>query len=336
MYETPADNRNSSWTAEWRALTSSPAWPHDPDSWAGWSYLPGSHQKAIGRDAHSDGGGRGQLIRLLIAGGAGLITVLVLWLIQAPSPGSGFEHAISQVFGFIFVLFIGVVIAGLAYGVAVTVDWLNRFRHTVATARQPEPITLDSFRTGSYDERHPGRSVSTEGKLVTVATHTARMIEESRAWRSNHLDTHRVRLDLAEEVRQLADRAVRLHDTRAKLGNRPSPDSATLTHAATLWDEQSRTADLVLQSLTGRLNALISYRAHVDLLSRELDALDMVSGGEISDELAALLAGSVADEQAAEHLRELSAQTQASVAAIQDVIQLIGHDLTALHTSPTR
>jgi hypothetical protein len=80
----------------------------------------------------------------------------------------------------------------------------------------------------------------------------------------------------------------------------------------------------------------MSYRAHVDLLSRELDALDMVSSGEVSDELTALLAGSVADEQAAEHLRELTAQTQASAAAIQDVIKLLGHDLTALHGGPIR
>jgi hypothetical protein len=135
----------------------------------------------------------------------------------------------------------------------------------------------------------------------------------------------------------MADRAVRLHDTRAKVGTRPSPDSTTLTYAAALWDEQSRTADLVLDSLAGRLSALMSYRAHVDLLSRELDALDMVSGGgEVSDDLAALLAGSVADEQVAEHLRELTVQTQASVAAIQDVIQLLGHDVTALHGGPIR
>lgn len=335
MYEVPGGDRDSSWIAEWRVLTRDAVRIHDPDSWARWSYLPGSRQKAIGRDnARPGGGAGGQRIRLLIAVGAGLATILVLWLIQAPSNTTGFEHAVSQVFAAIIVLLIGAIAAGLAYGVAIAVDWINRFRRTVAAARQPEPITLDSFRTGAYDEFYPGKSVSTEGKLVTVATHVARMIQQSRAWGSDHLDTHRVQLDLAEEVRQLADRAVRLHDTRDKLGPRPSPtpDSAALTHAAALWDERSHTADLVLDSLAARLSALLTYRAHVDLLSRELDALDMVSGGEVNDELAALLAGTVADEQAAEHMRELTAQTQASVAAIRDVIQLLGHDLTALRS----
>lgn len=337
MDEIPDDDRDGSWIAEWRVLSRNRVQPYDQDSWAGWSYIPGSHWKAIGKDhTHPGGDGDGQRVRLLIAGGLGLVAALVMLLIQAPSNKSGFDGAVSQVFVVLFVLVIGVVVAGLAYGVVTTVDWIIRFLPIAAAAGRPRPITLDSFRTGASDQFHPGGGVSTEGKLVTVATHTARMIQQSRAWESNHLDTHRVRLDLAEEVRQLADRALRLHNTRAKLGTRPSTDSATLRHAAALWDEQSRAADLVLDSLAGRLSALISYRDHVDLLSRELDALDMVSGDEVSDELSALLAGSTADELAAEHLRELTAQTQASVAAIHDVIQLLGRDLTALRGGPAR
>jgi hypothetical protein len=189
VYEIPDGDRDSSWIAEWRALTGNPVRPDDQASWARWSYLPGSHKKAIGADqAHPDDDESGQEIRLLIAAGLGLLATLVIWLIQAPSHTAGFEHTVSQAFVLIVALVIGVVVAGLAYGAATTVDWIIQYRRT-ATARQSRLITLESFQTGTDNQFDPGKWVSPEGKLVTVATHTARMIEQSRAWGSSHLDT---------------------------------------------------------------------------------------------------------------------------------------------------
>jgi hypothetical protein len=75
--------------------------------------------------------------------------------------------------------------------------------------------------------------------------------------------------------------------------------------------------------------ALITYHEHLETLSHELTALDLLSGPGIDDQLA----GTVGDHQAAQHLRELSAEARASITAIHDVMQLLNHDLQTLQTA---
>lgn len=324
------------WVHLWQALAAS--WPPDdggPDRpWWVWTYVPGNHSVAIGNDlaepvrrSHAD---VISLAALLV--GSCAAVVAFSWLYGHPVSVAGRE----------LFLVISIGLAGTAGVIAggATRDGLrfisdaiqNRHTMRLQTARSTA-ITLDDFRDRAYPPDTPAAGVSIEGRLVAVATVTARRIQSSRAWQSTHLDTHRVRLDLAEEVRQLAGRAALLHRTRRKLGPRPKPNSPGLTRAAELWEHHSLVADRIQEALVDRVSTLISYDEHLRTLSRELAALDLLSDTGIDDQLADLLAGTVGDQQAAQHLRDLTAEARASITAVHDVMQLLNHDLHALQAA---
>ena len=324
------------WVNLWQALAAS-RHPGDsgPDGpWWIWIYVPGTRNVAIGDDlaepvrrSHT---GLVSLAALLI--GSCTAVVAFSWLQGHPVPVAG-----RELFSVISIGLAGT--AGVLAGGA-TRDGLRfisdavQNRHTMRLqAARSTAITLDTFRTGAYPPGNPAAGVSVEGQLVAVATVIARRIQASRAWQSTHLDTHRVRLDLAEDVRQLAVRAARLHGTRRKLGPRPQPTSPGLTRAAELWESHSLVADRIQKALAERVSTLITYYEHLQTLSHELAALDLLSGASIDDQLAELLAGTVGDQQAAQHLRDLTAEARASITAIHDVMQLLTHDFRTLQAS---
>jgi hypothetical protein len=324
------------WVDLWEALAASrhPGGSGPDGSWWIWIYVPGTRSVAIGDDlAEPVRRSHTALIGLaaLLIGSCAAV-VAFSWLHGHPVPVAGRE--------LFFVISIGLAgTAGVIAGGA-TRDGLRfisdavQNRHTMRLqAARSTAITLDTFRTGAYPPGNPAAGVSIEGQLVAVATVIARRIQASRAWQSTHLDTHRVRLDLAEDVRQLAVRAARLHGTRRKLGPRPQPISPGLTRAAELWESHSLVADRVQKALAERVSTLITYYEHLETLSQELAALDLLSGATIDDQLAELLAGTVGDQQAAQHLRDLTAEARASITAIHDVMQLLTHDLRTLEAA---
>jgi hypothetical protein len=161
--------------------------------------------------------------------------------------------------------------------------------------------------TGSSNSRPPGRGNA-----------------ESRTWYSRSRSSC---------WSTLAVRAARLRGTRRKLGPRPQPISPGLTRAAELWESHSLVADRIQRALAERVSTLITYYEHLETLSQELAALDLLSGANIDDQLAELLAGTVGDQQAAQHLRDLTAEARASITAIHDVMQLLTHDLRTLEAA---
>ena len=324
------------WVNLWQALAASrPLDGSGPDGpWWEWTYVPGRRSVAIGDDlAEPVRRSHAAVVSLaaLLIGSCAAVAAFS-WLYGHPVSVAGRE--------LFFVISIGLAgTAGVLAGGA-TRDGLRYIsdavqnRHTMRLrAARSTAITLDTFRAGAHPPDNPAAGVSIEGQLVAVATVTARRIQASRAWQSIHLDTHRVRLDLAEEVRQLAVRAALLHRTRLKLGPRPQPISPGLTRAAELWEHHSLVADRIQEALAERVSTLITYYEHLEALSRELAALDFLSGTGIDDQLADLLAGTVGDQQAAQHLRELTAEAGASITAIHDVMQLLNHDLRTLQAA---
>ncbi|HTF48057.1 MAG TPA: hypothetical protein VK735_11455 [Pseudonocardia sp.] len=324
------------WVDLWQALAASrhPGGGGPDGPWWIWTYVPGTRSVAIGDDLAEPVRRSHTALISLAALLIGSCTAVVAfsWLHGHRVPVAGRE--------LFFVISIGLAgTAGVIAGGA-TRDGLRfisnavQNRHTMRLqAARWTAITLDTFRTGAYPPGNPAAGVSMEGQLVAVATVVARRIHASRAWQSTHLDTHRVRLDLAEDVRQLAVRAARLHGTRRKLGPRPQPISPGLTRAAELWESHSLVADRVQKALAERVSALITYYEHLETLSDELAALDLLSGASIDDQLDELLAGTVGDQQAAQHLRDLTAEARASITAIHDVMQLLTHDLRTLQAA---
>lgn len=324
------------WVNLWQALAASrpPGGSGSDGPWWIWTYVPGRRNVAIGDDlaepARRSHMAATNLAALLV--GSCAAVVAFSWLHGHPVSVAGRELFLVisvGLAGTAGVIAGGATRDGLRFiGDAVQNRNTKRVRAAYATA-----ITLDTFRVGAYPPDKPAAGVSIEGQLVAVATVTARRIHASRAWQSTHLDTHRVRLDLAEEVRQLAVRAALLHRTRRKLGPRPDPISPGLTSAADLWEYHSLVADRIREALAERVSALITYYERLETLSRELAALDLLSGTGIDDQLADLLAGTVGDQQAAQHLRDLTAEARASITAIHDVMQLLNHDLRMLQAA---
>lgn len=326
------------WVAVWAELAANPLVSQDTAHrpWWEWTYVPGEHRDAIGDDRPAPVP-RDLTIGITVVAiiiGLGVGTLALQWLLGHPVAESG--RALFWTISVGFAGFAATIAGGLTrQGLEVVNDRYQLRRDMRADAARATAITIDTFRTGPAMPGQPAAGISIEGQLVAVATVTARGVQASRAWHSTHLDLHRVRLDLAEEARQLADRAARLHRARRELGPRPQPDSPGLAHVAALWDQQTRTADRIQGVLAERVEALIRYRQHLDLLSRELTALDMVAGGSVSEQLADLLAGSVADRQATEHLRELTAEARARITAVHDVLGMLSHDVRVLRAEPT-
>lgn len=328
--EVRAESADERWVAVWQELTSVDHNREEADSeraWWSWSYIADAQSATIGSDsaAHLDNASK---VPIRIQGLA-FLAMLVFFVLCFPD--------FVSTGGFDPVPPLGFLLAWLVLTAArVYARLAARARRKAASAVRP--ITVDMFRSDPGDaDRAAG--VSTEGRLVAVATAVARDIEASDAWHSSSLDAQRVRVDLAGSVRQLADRAARLHTARDKLGRRPS-DDAVPAGSVQLWEEQCHIADQVRSSLVGHVEALIDYREQVTALSRELAVLDKVSGvsggaggsngGDVTGELAGLLASSSSEHDAAYQLRELSEHTRANVDAINDVIAILDRNLSRL------
>jgi len=124
---------------------------------------------------------------------------------------------------------------------------------------------------------------SRERRLVFVAMDTVARIAGTDAWSSPDLDEHRIRLDLLAELDDIDAQAHRLAELREQAGDHPAD---VLTQG---WD-----------ALVDRVSALSAY-------ADRLAALESTPAVAPTDDTATqLLAGSVRDELASDHVRGLT------------------------------
>ncbi|MET3803949.1 hypothetical protein ABIB25_000935 [Nakamurella sp. UYEF19] len=126
-----------------------------------------------------------------------------------------------------------------------------------------------------------------EAKLIVATDTIARQIIEHPAWRTDWLDTHRLRLNPLEESEQIAARALELHRIRTELGPRPSVELDHGRPAAVIY-RYAAELNLVADALLGRAVALKTYLGHLDLLGalmRGAQSLERADGltGRISE-----------------------------------------------------
>jgi hypothetical protein len=129
---------------------------------------------------------------------------------------------------------------------------------------------------------------SRERRLVFVAVDIVAGIVGSEAWASRYLDEHRIRLDLASELDEIDEQAHRLARVRAE-----SPGAEAVSQG---WD-----------AVVDRVAALSLYAERLRDLTSELERRAVEERAALADEQAAtLVAGSVRDELAADHVRALT------------------------------
>lgn len=125
--------------------------------------------------------------------------------------------------------------------------------------------------------RSPEEPLSRALALTLVGLELCHNIISSRAWRTEHLDTHRVRLDLSEETAQLYiayTRLKSLHNTVADAQADPrdtSPAGLLLKRPAA---EYQKLYDEAFEAFVQRVAALHQYKQQLDQIDGMLENLD--------------------------------------------------------------
>lgn len=198
------------------------------------------------------------------------------------------------------------VVAATVYGVVVHVR--NRRRPAAPAATTSERRIVVAY------EADP-RAAS----LARFAVQTADEIRRTQTWQSSELDLHRARLDLHEEVRQVARRAESVARARHAL---PPPASLPMTAVTEPIWHQHALLDGSLDSLHNRVAALVEYRTGLLAYEAQLQLLVQVEQAERVDLSEAVL-GAADDEVAGANLAELSAELREAREAVRSTLSTL-------------
>ena len=164
---------------------------------------------------------------------------------------------------------------------------------------------------------------SVEARLAIVVVDTAKQIECHRAWKSDWLDTHRIRLNPAEEVAQTIDGLRRLSEVRRSLGPAPSPD---VLHGRPrqVYDRQLAELQTVQDGLVDRIAALRAYLGKLHDLDQLLDAQEtMVRSVSVDAQIAELVGRSAQDQLATDSLTGLAGELEFVTQGLRAAIALL-------------
>lgn len=163
-----------------------------------------------------------------------------------------------------------------------------------------------SWASGVGIDKSTPQQFPFEARLCVIATRVVTEIQNSRAWQSDWLDTHRIRMNPREELAQIVQRASELHEVRRDLGAAPD---AYAGGGHLLVVHQRHLADLatVAKTLVDRVVALKAYQDDLGRFTLLLEAKDSLDRAEsLSGRIAELVGRSVQDEMASESLNRLN------------------------------
>jgi F0F1-type ATP synthase assembly protein I len=167
--------------------------------------------------------------------------------------------------------------------------------------------------------------------LLAAALNFTHLIPHTQAWKSSHLDSHRVQLDLDEEADQIVQHALALRMMTNRLGSEPRGNTPAAKAALNAYTVARQPLDLVWDRLVERVAALEEYTHNLLHLDSELThAASARRSLSLDDDLGELLANAVGDEFASSHLRNLSDQSRALSAAINELVDALNGDLQTL------
>ncbi|MFD4367125.1 hypothetical protein [Rhodococcus sp. NPDC058521] len=228
---------------------------------------------------------------------------------------------------------VGVValLADLAVGAAVVA--LSAIAITIAyraaTSRWNRRLAVEkenNVRRGpldlSIDQRKTSRGARLkfthdELNLILRANSLVADIRRNRSWQSEFLDTHRVRLNLDEELRQVVNEVTKLHALRLKAGAEPPPHSPawnTYRHHQNLFEQSEsalRTRVIVLSLYLDDLRKFDGYLEQLDQVNL-LQEVDL----EISGLYMGIEHSNMSSQQTASMSEELAMAREAVTAII--------------------
>ncbi|MGZ4539803.1 MAG: hypothetical protein ACXVXS_11855 [Blastococcus sp.] len=111
-------------------------------------------------------------------------------------------------------------------------------------------------------------SDTTEARVAGAASRAWLETTREPSWQSPYLARTRAAFDGQAEVDQIIDLALRINETRCRLGGRPAGS------AGEYWDRQHRALERAGHQLGARADALVRYRDHAARLSAELRHLE--------------------------------------------------------------
>lgn len=175
-----------------------------------------------------------------------------------------------------------------------------------------------------------------EAGLAGVAAAAAHQITQYRAWNSEWLDTHRIRMNPAEELMQIVDGLHQLHDVRGGRGAEPDP-RVLGGHPRRVFDRQTAELDTIQDGIADRIAALRIYLVRLDDLGRLLEAQETMDRAvSVDAQIAEMVGRSAQDQMATDGLTGLSTELVTVTEALRSAIALLSGsvELPASSTNP--
>lgn len=171
-----------------------------------------------------------------------------------------------------------------------------------------------------------------EGDIVDQLMAVVAHIRAAPAWGMSHLDDNDLRIDIHDEVRQIALACHRIAGLRAEMGDKPEGQSETGRQAADLHDTSALSLDALTRRLADRVGVLVSYRDRLRALSREMADLDKAARIEgVAEKVANLVASAAGDDPGdalaglLPHPRGASDAVPSATAALREEAERLRH-----------
>lgn len=248
------------------------------------------------------------------------------------------------------VLFLAVIVSGLAGvpdevgfwvgGGAIATGSVSILAHHTAKRRRQDHEDAVKLRDQVARARMrevQGTPGPPELKLSLQAAQVAHDIESSPAFSSGYLNSHRRRINLGEEVVQLAGDAVELWKVRTTLTPRESIADASESEALlAVLDAHDRDLVEVWESLMRRARALDRYLEKVREMNTRLRYLEQLeSAADQSGRIASLKLRTIEHHQAADATDAMSSELLAVREAIDQLVRGVDREAAILeHRQP--
>lgn len=188
----------------------------------------------------------------------------------------------------------------------------------------------------SVDQRATNNGVQikftyTELNVILRANALVSDIRANRSWQSEFLDTHRVRLDLDEELRQVVGEVTKLHSLRLKAGAEPpqnSPAWGTYRHHQTLFAQSEK-------ALRTRVAVLALYLEDLRRFDGYLEQLDQINQlQEVDLEISGLYMGIENSTMSAQQTAAMSSELGMARDAVTAIIGSLSSSQNYLQSLP--
>jgi hypothetical protein len=200
-------------------------------------------------------------------------------------------------------------------------NWVRKYRGPLALTRAEARLTRQhTMHISPWPV--PFLIARQENALQVAAMELIAEIRKSRAWKSEHFDLHRIRLDLDEEAFQITESClnlVKLGDFIDEVKPTDTPSSSTTRRKLDSTTAEYETYYVEAnQAVVNRIAALYMYRTKLEHVETLLDDIDKASTlAVLSDDFTSTFTAIVRDGEAATHTRQLAGE----LAALQDRLE---------------